>query len=165
MSSNAARARTVTWLWPIMLLLGLLVAPLAWMVLALMTGRQVGWMAVVTALELVFMLRMGTLGPGRLRIALVVLGTLLVTAVANWTIASAWMGGSIGLDLWDATLRMGPHLAWTLIALANGAVAVAGAGRGRGRLAGALSTPVATSAGDMQVDPRHGWMVVPAAGR
>ena len=46
-----------------MLLLGLLVAPLARMVLALMTGRQVGWMAVVTALELVFMLRMGTLGP------------------------------------------------------------------------------------------------------
>lgn len=38
MSSNAARARTVTWLWPIMLLLGLVVAPLAWMVLALMTA-------------------------------------------------------------------------------------------------------------------------------
>lgn len=92
MSSNAARARTVTWLWPIMLLLGLVVAPLAWMVLALMTGRQVGWMAVLTALELVFMLRMGTLGPGRLRIVLVVVGTLLVAAVANWTIASAWMG-------------------------------------------------------------------------
>jgi len=65
MSSNAARARTVTWLWPLMLLLGLLVAPLAWMVLALITGRQVGWMAVLAALELVFMLRLGTLGPGR----------------------------------------------------------------------------------------------------
>lgn len=68
------------------------------------------------------MLRMGTLGPGRLRIVLVVVGTLLVAAVANWTIASAWMGGSIGLDLWDATMRMGPHLAWTLVTLANGAV-------------------------------------------
>ena len=41
MSSNAARARTVTWLWPFMLLLGLVVAPLAWMVLALMTGRAI----------------------------------------------------------------------------------------------------------------------------
>ena len=122
MSSIATRARTVTWLWSLMLLLGLLVAPLAWMVLALMTGRQIGWMAVVSALELVFMLRLGTLGPGRLRIALVVLGTLLVAAVANWAIASAWMGGSIGLDLWDATTRMGPHLAWTLINLANGAM-------------------------------------------
>lgn len=122
MSSIATRARTVTWLWSLMLLLGLLVAPLAWMVLALMTGRQVGWMAVVSALELVFMLRLGTLGPGRLRVALVVLGTLLVAAVANWAIASAWMGGSIGLDLWDATTRMGPHLAWTLINLANGAM-------------------------------------------
>ena len=87
------------------------------------------------------------------------LGTLLVTAVANWTIASARMGGSIGLDLWDATLRMGPHLAWTLIALANGAVEwlwlALGVAVGA---AGALSTPVATSAGDMQVDPRHAWM-------
>jgi len=122
MSSNAARARTVTWLWPIMLLLGLVVAPLAWMLLALMTGRQVGWMAVLTALELVFMLRLGTLGPGRLRVALVVAGTLLVAAVANWAIASAWMGGSMGLNPWDASLRMGPHLAWTLINLANGAM-------------------------------------------
>lgn len=122
MSSNAARARTVTWLWPFMLLLGLVVAPLAWGLLALMTGRQVGWMAVLTALELVFMLRLGTLGPGRLRVALVVAGTLLVAAVANWAIASAWMGGSMGLNPWDASLRMGPHLAWTLINLANGAM-------------------------------------------
>jgi len=122
MSSNAARARTVTWLWPFMLLLGLVVAPMAWLVLALMTGRQVGWMAVVTALELVFMLRLGTLGPGRLRVALVVLGTLLVSAVAYWSIASAWMGGSIGLNPMDAALRMGPHLAWTLTQLANGAM-------------------------------------------
>jgi hypothetical protein len=122
MSSNAARARTVTWLWPFMLLLGLVGAPLAWMLLALMTGRQVGWMAVLTALELVFMLRLGTLGPGRLRVALVVAGTLLVAAAANWAIASAWMGGSMGLNPWDASLRMGPHLAWTLINLANGAM-------------------------------------------
>ncbi len=122
MSSNATRARTVTWLWPFMLLLGLLVAPMAWVLLALMTGRQVGWMAVVTALELVFMLRLGTLGPGPLRIALVVLGTLLVSAVAYWSIASAWMGGSIGLNPMDASLRMGPHLAWTLTNLANGAM-------------------------------------------
>ena len=122
MSSNATRARTVTWLWPFMLLLGLLVAPMAWVLLALMTGRQAGWMAVVTALELVFMLRLGTLGPGRMRIALVVLGTLLVSAVAYWSIASAWMGGSIGLNPMDAALRMGPHLAWTLITLANGAM-------------------------------------------
>lgn len=122
MSSNATRARTVTWLWPFMLLLGLLVAPMAWVLLALMTGRQVGWMAVVTALELVFMLRLGTLGPGRLRIALVVLGMLLVSAVAYWSIASAWMGGSIGLNPMDAAMRMGPHLAWTLTNLANGAM-------------------------------------------
>jgi hypothetical protein len=145
-----------------MLLLGLLVAPLAWMVLALMTGRQVGWMAVLTALELVFMLRMGTLGPGRLRIVLVVLGTLLVAAVANWTIASAWMGGSIGLDLWDATMRMGrtwpgpdhPRQ-W------RDGMAVAGRGRGRQRVA----WPRWRRAPVRSDSATHLCMVVPAAGR
>ncbi|WMJ67920.1 hypothetical protein [Stenotrophomonas sp. 24(2023)] len=121
MPSNAVRARTVTWLWPIMLMLALFIAPLAWMLLALMSGRPLGWMAVVAALELVFMLKLGTLGPGRLRIALVVGGTVLVAAIANWAIASAWMGGPMGLTPWESALRMGPHLAWTLINLANGA--------------------------------------------
>ncbi len=119
MSANAATTRTVNWLWPLMLLLGTSTALLAWVVLALARGSQSGWMALVTALELVFMLRLGTLGPGRLRIALVVGGTLLVSALAWWTIASAWLGYSMGLTEWDSALRMGPHLAWTLVGLAN----------------------------------------------
>jgi len=102
-----------------MLLLGAGVALLAWVMLALMTGRQLGWMAVVVALELVFMLRLGTLRGGPLRVGLVVGGTLLVTALAWWIIASAWLGGAMGLAPVESALRMGPHLAWTLVGLAN----------------------------------------------
>ncbi len=76
------------------------------MVLALMTGRQVGWMAVVSALELVFMLRLGTLGPGRLRIALVVLGTLLVGRRGQLGHRQRLDGRLDRSGLWDATTRM-----------------------------------------------------------
>jgi len=102
-----------------MLLLGAATALLAWVYVALMRGSQSSWMAVAIALELAFMLRLGTLPAGRLRIALVVGGTLLLTALAWWCIASAWLGSSMGLAAWDSALRMGPHLAWTLIGLAN----------------------------------------------
>jgi len=104
-----------------MLLLGAGTALLAWVFVALFIGNQAGWMAVVVALELVFMLRLGTLRGGALRVALVVGGTLLVTALAWWSIASAWLGGSMGLSPWESALRMGPHLAWTLVGLANSA--------------------------------------------
>ncbi|MDY1035265.1 hypothetical protein [Stenotrophomonas sp. CFBP8980] len=119
MPSPAVRTRTVSWLWPVMYLIGAGTALLAWVFFALMTGRQLGWMAVVVALELLFMLRLGTLRGGVLRALLVAGGTLGVTALAWWSIASAWLGGSMGLTPWESALRMGPHLAWTLVGLAN----------------------------------------------
>jgi len=102
------------------LLLGVVTATLAWLVIALLSGRQAGWMAVLAALELGFMLRLGRLGAGPLRVGLAVAGTLLVAFAANWGIASAYLGGSLGLDPWDSALRMGPFMAVTLIQLANG---------------------------------------------
>lgn len=119
MPATAVRPRIVSWLWPLMLLLGAATALLAWVFLALLTGRQMGWMAIVVGLELVFMLRLGTLRGGPLRVVLVVSGTLLVTALAWWSIASAWLGSAMGLAPWESALRMGPHLAWTLVGLAN----------------------------------------------
>jgi len=119
MHSAAVRTRTVTWLWPLMYLLGTGTALLAWVFLALLTGRQMGWMSVLVALDLVFMLQLGTLRGGALRAVLVAIGTLLVTGLAWWCIASAWLGGSMGLPPVASALRMGPHLAWTLITLAN----------------------------------------------
>jgi len=105
-----------------MLLLGVVTATLAWLFIALLSGRQAGWMAVLAALDIAFMLRLGTFRAGPARVAVTLLATLLVALAANWGIASAYLGGSMGLNPWDSSLRMGPFMAWTLLGLANGAV-------------------------------------------
>ena len=108
------------WLWPILLLLGSITLTIAWLLVALSTGTQAGWMAIFAALEAAWMLRLGTFRPGLARITLTILTTLLITLVANWGIAAAYVGGPMGLTPWESALRMGPHFAWTLLSLANG---------------------------------------------
>jgi hypothetical protein len=46
--------------------------------------------------------------------------TALTIVMANWSIASTYMGGVMGLPFLDSALRLGPDLAWTLLKLANG---------------------------------------------
>lgn len=124
MPPTSVSARSVNWLWPLMLLIALVAAVLLWWFVALASGRQAGWMAVVGAVELAFMLRLGALRRPWLRVCLTLLGTVLVAAVANWAIAASYVGSSLGLVPWESALRMGPHMAWTLIQLANGAAEV-----------------------------------------
>jgi len=113
-------SRTQHWLWPPLLLLGSLTIAIAWLLAALSTGTQAGWMAVVAALEATWMLRLGGLRGGKPRLFIALLATLLIALAANWGIAAAWIGGPMGLTPWESALRMGPHLAWTLIGLTNG---------------------------------------------
>jgi hypothetical protein len=114
-----ASARSAHWLWPPLLLLGGATAVIAWMLVALGTGSQAGWMAVLAALEIVWMLRLGTLRAGRLRTGVALVATLLVIIASNWGIASAQIGAVMGLDPWSSALKMGTGLAWTLLSLAN----------------------------------------------
>jgi len=117
-STSASRSRH--WLWPILLLLGSLTLTIAWLLVALSTGAQAGWMAIFAALEAAWMLRLGTFRPGPARIALTLLTTVLIAVAANWGIAAAYVGAPMGLTPWESALRMGPHFAWTLLSLANG---------------------------------------------
>ncbi|MEA9555864.1 hypothetical protein VC273_07995 [Xanthomonas nasturtii] len=121
MPPTSASARSAHWLWPPLLLLGSVTALIAWLLIALALGNQAGWMAVLVALEVVWMLRLGTLRAGRLRIGVAVATTALIIVGANWGIASAQLGGSLGLDPWTSAQKMGPRLAWTLLQLANNA--------------------------------------------
>ena len=120
MTPTSVPARGHHWLWPPMLLIGVATATLAWVFIALLSGRQTGWMAVLAALEIVFMLRLSRFPAGSGRVAVTLVGTLLVVVAANWGIASAYVGGSMGLAPWESALRMGPFMAWTLFGLANG---------------------------------------------
>ncbi len=117
-STSASRSRH--WLWPILLLLGSLTLTIAWLLVALSTGTQAGWMAIFAALEAAWMLRLGTFRPGPARIALTLLTTVLIAVATNWGIAAAYVGAPMGLTPWESALRMGPHFAWTLLSLANG---------------------------------------------
>ncbi|HBK45427.1 MAG TPA: hypothetical protein DDZ67_03120 [Xanthomonadaceae bacterium] len=119
MPPNTASARTAHWLWPPLLLLGSVTAVIAWMLVALATRHQSGWMAVLAALEVAWMLRLGTLPRGRLRTVCSLLATVAVIAAANWGIASAQIGAVMGLDPWASALKMGLGYAWTLSTLAN----------------------------------------------
>ncbi|AOD14197.1 hypothetical protein VB151_02560 [Xanthomonas fragariae] len=119
MPPTSASARTTHWLWPPLLLLGCVTALIAWILIALTLGNQAGWMAVLAALEIVWMLRLGTLAAGPLRIGVALAATALIIVGANWGIASAQLGGSLGLDLSSSAQKMGTGLAWTLLQLAN----------------------------------------------
>lgn len=120
MPPKTAPARTAHWLWPPLLLLGSITALIGWLLVALATASLAGWMAPLAALEVAFMLRLGTFPRGPTRATLAVVVTGLLIGLANWGIVSAQLGTVMGLDPWNASLKMGPHLAWTLLSLGTG---------------------------------------------
>ena len=63
-SSPPPTSRHGHWLWLFMLALGSLTLVVAWTALALATGRQHGWMALLAALEAAWMLRLGGMPAG-----------------------------------------------------------------------------------------------------
>jgi len=105
-----------------LLLLGSLGIAAAWVLLALASDRQLGWLAVVAALDVTLMLRLGRMRPGWPRAACAVLGTALAIALANWGIVAGQVGKSMALLPWESMFRLGPDFIWTLTLLANGPV-------------------------------------------
>ena len=110
---------------PFLLLLGSAGMAAAWIVAARVGGGQLGWIAVLAALDAALMLRLGGMRGGWARGALAVLGTALAIALANWGIVATQMGAPMGLLPWESMTRLGPGFVWTLVKLANGAIDVA----------------------------------------
>jgi hypothetical protein len=90
-----------------------------WVLLALYTRAQCSWMAVLGAVDVLWVL--GLCGPGRPvgRGILATVATLAIIGIANWCIAAAHVGGALGLMPWESALRLGTHHALTLGGLAN----------------------------------------------
>lgn len=107
----------LSWL---MLILGVGGFAAVWVILAMFNDRQNSWMAVLGALDVAWMLRLGGCRTRALRIGLGVAGTALIVALANWGIIAAQLGAAFGRTPWDSALRLGRHHAWTLAQLANG---------------------------------------------
>ncbi len=106
----------------LLLVLGVSGFAAAWALLALSTGRLSSWMAVLGALDVIIVLRLGGWRPGVSRMLVAGLSTAVIAAMANWWIISAHLGGMLGMSPWASALRLGSHHAWTLAGVANGPV-------------------------------------------
>ena len=120
-----ARPGHPRWLWPFLLLLGSTTLVVAWSSLALASGHQHGWLALLAALEAAWMLRLGGMRPGWLRALLALAATLAMIAAAQWFIASGHIGAQMGLAPWQAAPKMGAFYVLTLSQLANTALDMA----------------------------------------
>ncbi|WP_224743908.1 MULTISPECIES: hypothetical protein [Lysobacter] len=114
---NRLPRQLLSWL---LLVLGVCGFAAVWVMLALYTGRQCSVMAILGALDVAIILRLGSWRPGPGRVTLAVLATTAIIILANWTIIAAQLGAMLGLSPWDSALRLGSHHAWTLATLANG---------------------------------------------
>ena len=103
----------------LLLVAGCLGFAAAWVLVAFARDRQCSWMALLAALDAVFLLRMGRVPPGATRSLLAVAATALTIVLANWGIAAAQLGRAMGLLPWESIGKLGPVYAWTLANLAN----------------------------------------------
>lgn len=109
-----------TWLSWLLLLLGVGGFAAVWVIVGLYSDAQSSWMAILGALDVALLLRLGRWPAGPRRAALGVAATAATILVANWGITSGQLGAVLGLLPWDSALKLGLHHAWTLAQLANG---------------------------------------------
>ncbi|MET0582088.1 MAG: hypothetical protein ABWZ08_08960 [Pseudoxanthomonas sp.] len=119
MQATSQSPRPLPWLALVMLLLGGLCFVVVWIMLAVYLGEPCGWMAALGALDAAVMLRLGGMRRGPARVALAVLASLAIIALANWGVAATQIGFAMGLNPWDSALKLGLGYAWTLADLAN----------------------------------------------
>ena len=90
-----------------------------WLLAAFYSGRQCSWMAVVGAVDILWVLGLGRpMAPAR-RATIATLATIAMILLTNWIIAATYAGGQVGLSPWDASIRLGLGHALTLTGLAN----------------------------------------------
>lgn len=117
--ARTSSLKTVPWLAWGLLLLGVGGFVGLWITLGFHNGRQNTWMAVLGALDIAWMLRLGGWPPGRGRMVTAVIATGLIVLLSNWGIAAAHLGSELGLQPWASALKLGSDHAWTLAQLAN----------------------------------------------
>jgi hypothetical protein len=120
MPATALPARRVSLLSWLLLVLGTCGFAAIWVMLGMGSHRLHSWMALLGALDVAWLLRLGGWRPGPWRIALGVTGTAAIVVIANWGIIAAHLGAMLGRAPWDSALRLGWHHAWTLAQVANG---------------------------------------------
>ncbi|MCR6625276.1 MAG: hypothetical protein NVV67_03135 [Pseudoxanthomonas sp.] len=116
---SPAPRRIPRWLLPVMLVVASACVLVIWVSLALYLERQTGWMALLVALDVVLVLRLGGMAAGTRRAMLAAGVTVAVSALALWTVSATQLGFAFGLAPWESALRLGAHHGWTLISLST----------------------------------------------
>ncbi|MBW3549443.1 MAG: hypothetical protein KY442_01095 [Proteobacteria bacterium] len=125
MKPAAFSSRRANWLSWLLLLLSVAGFAAIWVLVSLYSDGQQSWMAVLGALDVAWMLRLGGWRPGGIRAVLALIGTGLIVVLANWGITASHLGAALGLQPWESALKLGSQHAWTLAQLANGPADVA----------------------------------------
>ena len=113
-------ARWPTWSYRLLMLLGACAGFAAiWVVLAWSSNRQCGWMALLGALDVAWILRLSGWPAGNRRAMVGVVATAVIIALANWWIVAVHLGDVLGFDPLQSALRLGAQHAWLLAQLAN----------------------------------------------
>ena len=113
-------ARSLRWSYRLLMLLGACAGFAAiWVVLAWANNRQCGWMALLGALDVAWILRLSGWPAGPRRAAVGVAATAGIVAIANWWIVAVHLGDVLGFNPLESALRLGVHHAWLLAQLAN----------------------------------------------
>lgn len=114
---SPAPRRNARWLVPLMLVLAGACVLVIWVALALYLQRQTGWMALLVALDVVLVLRLGGMAAGTRRAVLAAVVTVIISALALWALPATQLGFAFGLTPWESALRLGAQHGWTLISL------------------------------------------------
>ncbi len=112
----ARQVRPVAWL---LLAVSMGVTAVMWILLSLHTERQHAWMALVTGLDIAWVLRFGGWRPGRMRAAMAACATAGVVVAAQWGIIAGHIGSQMGLSPFASSLKLGVHHAWFMATQAN----------------------------------------------
>lgn len=120
MTQSSIPVRGPTWLSWSLLTLGTTGFAALWVLLALYTREQLSWMAVVGALDVAWMLRLGRWPRGTGRVLAGLVGTAVIVALANWWIIASHLSAVLGLTPWESASKLGWNHAWTLAQIANG---------------------------------------------
>ena len=93
-----------------------------WVILVAATDRQNSWMALLAALDVVWIMRLVGWPTGPSRVWSAVAATALIVVVANWWIVAVQLGYALGYTPLDSIWRLGAHHTWTLVQLVNGPI-------------------------------------------
>ncbi len=104
---------------------GVLGMTAVWGTAAVMTGRPLGWMAILTAADLALLARLAGAAPGRPRALLVVSGLALTVAASLFLLAAGLVGTQMGLSPLQSAPRLSLDLAWLVVVEAQGTLDVA----------------------------------------